>query len=49
MNLFDLGIVLAVGLLVAALGLTIDRATNRIEREARSRGRQSRSPVGHRA
>jgi hypothetical protein len=35
-NLFDLGIVLAVGFLVAALGLTIDQATNRIEREPNS-------------
>jgi hypothetical protein len=43
-NLFDLGIVLAVGFLVAALGLTIDQATNRIEREPNSQPRAIPQP-----
>jgi hypothetical protein len=38
-NLFDLGIVLAVGFLVAALGLTLDRDTHRIERETAPQAR----------
>jgi hypothetical protein len=48
-NLFDVGIVLAVAFLLAGLGLTRDAATGRIERErsapARAADRQGTQPL----
>lgn len=35
-NLFDIGIVLAVAFLIAGLGLTLDRSTHRLQRRASS-------------
>jgi hypothetical protein len=35
-NLFDIGIVLAVAFLIAGLGLTVNRTTNRIEPRVRA-------------
>jgi hypothetical protein len=42
-NLFDIGIVLAVAFLVAGLTLTVDASSGRVEREPAKRERQART------
>jgi hypothetical protein len=42
-NLFDIGIVLAVAFLVAGLTLTVDERSGRVEREPAERERQART------
>jgi hypothetical protein len=43
-NLFDIGIVLAVAFLIAGLGLTLDRSTHRLQKRGSIQGRTQSLP-----
>lgn len=42
-NLFDIGIVLAVAFLIAGLGLTLDRSTDRLQRRSTAAGQRTQT------
>ena len=42
-NLFDIGIVLAVAFLIAGLGLTLDQHTHRLQARATTQGQQTQT------